>query len=146
MEVTRTARGLRARTAAARAMRKPVGFVPTMGFFHQGHLSLMRRARSDRDAVVVSIFVNPLQFGPREDFASYPRDLDRDLALAEQEGADVAFAPEVDEMYPAGPPEVVAPPHQQEEAGPGREGGTDAAHHRRSDGELAPVDHQLPVG
>ncbi len=110
MEVTRTAKGLRARTAAARAMRKPVGFVPTMGFFHQGHLSLMRRAREERGFVVVSIFVNPLQFGPGEDFEAYPRDPDRDLALAEAEGVDLVFAPEVEEMYPGGRPEVMVDP------------------------------------
>jgi pantoate--beta-alanine ligase len=110
VEVTRTAKGLRARTAAARAMRKPVGFVPTMGFFHQGHRSLMRRAREERGFVVVSIFVNPLQFGPGEDFEAYPRDPDRDLATAEAEGVDLVFAPEVDEVYPGGLPDVTVDP------------------------------------
>jgi pantoate--beta-alanine ligase len=110
MEVTRTAKGLRARTAAARAMRMPVGFVPTMGFFHEGHLSLMRRAREERGFVVVSIFVNPLQFGPGEDFEAYPRDPDRDLATAEAEGVDLVFAPEVDEVYPGGLPDVTVDP------------------------------------
>jgi pantoate--beta-alanine ligase len=110
VEVTGTAKGLRARTAAARAMRKPVGFVPTMGFFHQGHRSLMRRAREERGFVVVSIFVNPLQFGPGEDFEAYPRDPDRDLATAEVEGVDLVFAPDVDEVYPGGLPDVMVDP------------------------------------
>ena len=110
MEVIRHAGEIRAECAAVRANGRSLGFVPTMGFFHEGHLSLMRRARAERDAVVVSIFVNPLQFGPSEDFASYPRDLERDLALTEKEGADLVFAPEVDEMYPHGHPEVTVDP------------------------------------
>ena len=110
MEVIRRSRGIRAAAAAARAQRRSVGFVPTMGFFHEGHLSLMRKAREERDTVLVSIFVNPLQFGPQEDLASYPRDLDRDLSLAEAEGVDVVFAPEVEEMFPEGSPEVTIDP------------------------------------
>jgi pantoate--beta-alanine ligase len=81
-----------------------------MGSFHEGHLSLMRRARAERDVVAVSIFVNPLQFGPGEDFAAYPRDLDRDLSLAQSEGADLVFAPSQAEMYPDGPPHVTVDP------------------------------------
>lgn len=77
-----------------------VGFVPTMGFLHEGHASLMRRARAECDVVAVSIFVNPLQFGPSEDLARYPRDLDRDLALCEREGVDAVLHPSVEEMYP----------------------------------------------
>jgi pantoate--beta-alanine ligase len=81
-----------------------------MGFFHEGHLSLLRRARSECNLVTVSIFVNPLQFGKGEDLAQYPRDLDLDLAQAESEGVDVAFVPEVEEMYPHGRPEVTVDP------------------------------------
>ncbi len=79
-----------------------IGFVPTMGFLHEGHLSLMRRAREDNHALVVSIFVNPTQFGPGEDFQSYPRDLERDASLCREVGCDILFTPSTEEMYPQG--------------------------------------------
>jgi pantoate--beta-alanine ligase len=90
--------------AEARAMGAGcVGYVPTMGYLHEGHVSLVEAARGECDTVTVSIFVNPLQFAPTEDLASYPRDLDRDVALVEAAGADVVFAPALEEMYPREP-------------------------------------------
>ena len=83
-----------------RGLAEPVGFVPTMGYLHEGHLSLVRGARAESRSVVASIFVNPTQFGPREDFASYPCDTERDLALLAEEAADVVFMPSAAEMYP----------------------------------------------
>jgi len=95
---------LRAVCDRARAQGRRVGLVPTMGFLHEGHRSLMRAARDANDFVVVTIFVNPLQFGAGEDLDRYPRDLTGDLAQCAQEGVDAVFAPSVAEMYPSGPP------------------------------------------
>src|SRR6187200_246757 len=104
MAGVRTVAELRAALAPSRREGKTIGLVPTMGAFHEGHLSLMRRARAECDLVVVSLFVNPLQFAPTEDLATYPRDLDRDRALAASVGVDVLFHPAVEEMYPTWPP------------------------------------------
>ncbi|HEV8622697.1 MAG TPA: pantoate--beta-alanine ligase [Actinomycetota bacterium] len=110
MEVIRAIAMARKVCDAARSAGRTVGFVPTMGAFHDGHVSLMRRARDERDHAVVSIFINPLQFGPGEDLSRYPRDEDRDLSIAGQLGVDVVFAPSAEEMYPAGRPEVTVDP------------------------------------
>ena len=93
---------LKQKIREARARGNTIGVVPTMGYLHEGHLTLMRRARTEQGFVIATLFVNPLQFGPTEDYAVYPRDLSRDSALAESTGIDVLFAPSVDEMYPAG--------------------------------------------
>jgi pantoate--beta-alanine ligase len=100
LTVERTISGLRARLSRRRS--GPVGLVPTMGALHEGHLSLLRAARAENETVVMSLFVNPTQFGDDGDLARYPRDDGRDLALAEQTGVDIVFAPETTEMYPPG--------------------------------------------
>jgi pantoate--beta-alanine ligase len=102
MRILRTIPEVRAAVAEARQHDKTVGLVPTMGAFHEGHLSLMRRARTDNDIAVVSLFVNPTQFGANEDLSAYPRDEAHDAKLAEQQGVDILFAPEPAEIYPDG--------------------------------------------
>ena len=97
---------LRKELDAARAGGRTVGLVPTMGFLHRGHASLIHRSAEECDVTAVTVFVNPLQFGPAEDYDSYPADLDHDVAVAAEAGASVLFAPPVDDMYPAGPPGV----------------------------------------
>jgi pantoate--beta-alanine ligase len=102
VRVVRTVGDLRDALAPERIAGRSIGLVPTMGSFHEGHLSLVRRARRDCDVVVVSLFVNPTQFGRSEDLGSYPRDEERDRRLAEVEGVDLLFAPSVEEVYPDG--------------------------------------------
>lgn len=98
MQVVTTIEAVR----AARRQWAEVGFVPTMGFLHAGHLSLVQQAKAENGVAIASIFVNPTQFGPNEDFASYPRDTPRDLALLEAAGCDLVWMPSVEEIYPAG--------------------------------------------
>jgi pantoate--beta-alanine ligase len=105
------ARGqVRAVVGAVRAGGRSVAFVPTMGYLHEGHGALLDRARRSADFVVLSIFVNPLQFGPSEDLERYPRDLERDLEMARERKVDLVFAPTVGEMYPHGEPRVAVVP------------------------------------
>ncbi len=106
MELRRTTTELRARTDGWREAGASVGLVPTMGSLHEGHRSLIRRARAENDAVVVTIFVNPLQFVPGEDLDLYPRDEAADVAVCEREGVDVVWAPPVEQVYP---PDVELP-------------------------------------
>ncbi|WP_180108562.1 pantoate--beta-alanine ligase [Acinetobacter sp. YH12147] len=103
MKTETTIQGLAASLNPARAARKIIGFVPTMGNLHEGHLSLVREARQLCDVVVVSIFVNPIQFGPNEDFDNYPRTLEQDSQLLAEAGCDIVFAPSVEQMYGKSP-------------------------------------------
>lgn len=100
MEIVTTIAALRQKLAPRRRAGQTIGFVPTMGYLHQGHLSLVGRAKSENDVTVVSIFVNPLQFGKNEDLDKYPRDLARDSAMLDEAGVDILFAPGVEDMYP----------------------------------------------
>ncbi|MDR6122602.1 pantoate--beta-alanine ligase [Bacillus sp. SLBN-46] len=103
MKVITTIKDMQSEIMNQKAVAKSIGFVPTMGFLHEGHLTLIKQARQENDIVVLSIFVNPLQFGPKEDYSSYPRDFERDRALAECEQVDFLFYPSVEEMYPSAP-------------------------------------------
>jgi pantoate--beta-alanine ligase len=98
MHVVKTVLEIR---ASRQKLKGTVGFVPTMGYLHEGHLALVKQAKIENSAVVVSIYVNPTQFGPREDLGAYPRDLDRDIELLRKEGTDIVFVPPDDEMYPS---------------------------------------------
>jgi pantoate--beta-alanine ligase len=102
MQVLSTVREMRVACRAVRRSGRSLGLVPTMGALHAGHIALVRAARAQCDVVAVSIFVNPTQFGPNEDFAKYPRSFEQDCALLEAEGVALAFAPQPEEMYPAG--------------------------------------------
>lgn len=100
--VIKNIEALRSLLATARKENKTIALVPTMGFLHEGHLSLIKKANEENDLVVVSIFVNPTQFGPNEDFETYPRDIEKDTKLATEAGADIIFNPSATEIYPEG--------------------------------------------
>lgn len=102
MRTETTVAGMKGAAAELRARGRSIGLVPTMGYLHEGHLSLVRECRKRADVTVVSIFVNPLQFGPQEDFRRYPRDPERDASLLEKEGVDILFLPADGDMYPEG--------------------------------------------
>ena len=100
MKVYKGISELRNTIASIKKNSRLIGFIPTMGYLHEGHVSLIRKARLDTDCVVVSIFVNPIQFGPKEDFKRYPRDLDRDLKLCKANAVDIVFAPDAKSIFP----------------------------------------------
>ena len=110
MEVVATREGFRKAASAARASRRQLGLVPTMGSLHEGHLSLLAAAAAECEVVAMSVFVNPLQFSSAEDLARYPADLEADLELAERAGVAVVFAPSAGEMYPRGEPQTTVDP------------------------------------
>ncbi|WP_223593444.1 pantoate--beta-alanine ligase [Neobacillus bataviensis] len=103
MKVVTTIQEMQSEIRQQKEKGHSIGFVPTMGFLHEGHLTLLKNARQENDIVVLSIFVNPLQFGPKEDFSTYPRDFERDCELADGEKVDYVFFPSVEEMYPGSP-------------------------------------------
>lgn len=109
MKLAKTISEVREEVGRARSNGLSIGLVPTMGFLHEGHLSLVDRCRELAGYVVMSVYVNPLQFGPSEDFDRYPRALDRDVALAEERGVDLVFAPDDSELYPSEPAVTVTP-------------------------------------
>src|SRR3954452_12027348 len=108
MDTVTTVAEARDRLDRARAGGATIGLVPTMGYLHAGHASLIERAAAENDVVAATIFVNPLQFGANEDLGSYPRDLDRDQAIATEAGTAYLFTPSVDEMYPFGVPTLTS--------------------------------------
>ncbi len=99
MKVYKSVKPLTSEINRIKKTKSSIGFIPTMGFLHEGHLSLIKKARKDTDFVVVSIFVNPIQFGPKEDFKKYPRDLKKDLSLCEKNGVDIVFTPDAKSIY-----------------------------------------------
>ncbi|WP_440898151.1 pantoate--beta-alanine ligase [Amphibacillus sp. Q70] len=101
MEIIRTVTGIQTKMKYLKQAGKSIGYVPTMGYLHDGHLALVKEARKEADIVVLSIFVNPLQFGENEDFDQYPRDEEKDRSLAKEHGVDLVFIPDVKEMYPS---------------------------------------------
>jgi pantoate--beta-alanine ligase len=107
MEIIETTYEMQQKVISLKKQSLKIGFVPTMGFLHEGHLNLIKKSKSENDITVISIFVNPLQFGPKEDLSSYPRDFDRDYQLAKGEGVDYLFYPSVNEMYPSEPSVLV---------------------------------------
>src|SRR5690625_3392932 len=100
MKVIRSLQAIYKKMNKLRSNHRKIGFVPTMGYLHEGHLSLVNQAKKENDFVVMSIFVNPLQFGPDEDFEQYPRDEHRDVKVAAEAGVDILFLPSASEMYP----------------------------------------------
>jgi pantoate--beta-alanine ligase len=103
MQIIETIHEMQQKIMSLKNESKRIGFVPTMGYLHDGHLNLIRKSKSENDITVLSIFVNPLQFGPKEDLSTYPRDFNRDSQLAQNEGVDFVFYPSVKEMYPTEP-------------------------------------------
>ncbi|MEN1969374.1 pantoate--beta-alanine ligase [Lentibacillus sp. N15] len=103
MEIIRSLNDMQTKSRTIIQQQQSIGLVPTMGFFHEGHLSLMKQAKKENDVVVTSIFVNPLQFGPNEDYERYPRNEENDIMLAENVGVDIIFIPDAAEMYPEKP-------------------------------------------
>ncbi len=107
MQIIKTVKEMKEFSSRSRKAGKTIAFVPTMGYFHEGHLNLMREARKKGDLVIISLFVNPTQFGPSEDFKSYPRNFERDRKMAEGVGVDILFAPDASDMYPVNHQTVV---------------------------------------